>query len=316
MEADRISQLPIHILHHIVCFISQKEAVRTCLLSKKWRHIGLTRPNLEFFEDSFDLSRTLQGYLDQNLSIHKLRLDLSTPVSPPVISLLNKWIPLIAALNVKAFELNFLSYTPAYYDLPSEVFLAESLEELQLCKCRLIPVESVRFRSLRKLTLKEFQVDGRTFDTKMLGCPLLRCLVLIRCWELKRYGRSIKIDVPNLETITINGKWIWCHRRSAFLFSHLTRLDLHSVILSSESFDLFLFRCPTLAKLTLDNCSGFEEFHLASDSVRFLTISTPEILLKGVKVCAPNILDFKFRARIPQVPDTLSFTSTASVMPH
>ncbi|CAA0836980.1 F-box/LRR-repeat protein [Striga hermonthica] len=381
MEADRISQLPIPILHNIVCFISQKEAVRTCLLSKKWRHIGLTRPNLEFFEEWFDdteekfisvkcsigstlpnlnssseklvnitqekfvpvvdrtlqrcndqnrsilhrilsfllcrswrhkgsgrlsldsseilfntthqntvsvnsfptgstrpnlesteilfnstpqdfvsvVNRTLQGYLDQNLSIHKLHLDLSRAVSRPVISLLDKWIPIIATLDIKVFELNFLSYTPAYYDLPSAVFLAESLEELHLYKCRLSPIESVRFKSLRKLTLKQVQVDGGTFNTKMLGCPLL------------------------------------------------------SVILSSESFDLFSFGCPTLAILTLDNCSGFEEFHLASDSVNWLRIATSETPLKGVTICAPNILKFTFTARIPQVPDTFSFTTTTSM---
>ncbi|CAA0836974.1 F-box/FBD/LRR-repeat protein [Striga hermonthica] len=418
MEDDRISQLPIPILHNILCFISQKETVRTCLLSKRWRHIGLTRPNLEFFEEWFDdkeekfvhegstlpnlnsssenlfnstqekfvpvvdrtlqrcrdqkrsilhrilsillckgstrhildspeilfnttqqnfvsvVNRTLQGYLDQNLSIHKLHLDLYSLDSQPVISLLDKWIPIISALNIKAFELEFLSHTPAYYHLPSAVFLAESLEELHLCKCRLSPVESVRFKSLRKLTLEQVQVDGGTFDTKMLGCPLLRCLVLYSCWELRNVrvseeaspglkhfvlwnfmgieGRSIKIDVPNIETISIHGQWIWCHCQSAFLFSRLTSLDLDSVILSSESFDLFSFGCPTLANLTLDNCSGFEEFHLASDSVKWLSIKTHKIPLKGVTICAPNIINFMFSGRIPQVPDTFSFATPTS----
>ncbi|CAA0836978.1 Unknown protein [Striga hermonthica] len=397
MEDDRISQLPIPILHHILCFISQKEAVRTCLLSKKWRHIGLTRPNLELFEEWFDdipekfvsvinralqrcrdqtrsilhrilslllckgstrlnldsseilfnitrqnfvsvVNRTLQGYLDQNLSIHKLHLDLYSPNSRPIISLLDKWIPIIAALNIKAFKLHFYSFTPPYYDLPSAVFLAESLEELHLCKCRLSPVQSVRFKTLLKLTLERVQVDGRTFDTKMLGCPLLRCLVLYSCWELRNVrvseeaspglkhfvlsdferigGRSIKIHVPNLEKISIHGQWIWCQCQSAFLFSRLTSLDLQSVILSSESFDLFSFRCPTLARLTLHNCSGFEEFHLASDSVKWLRISTQKIPLKGVTICAPNIHGFMFNARIPQVPDTFSFTTTTSNVWH
>ncbi|GER54017.1 F-box family protein [Striga asiatica] len=34
--------------------LEKKEAVRTFLLSKKWHHIGLNRPNLEFFEEWFD----------------------------------------------------------------------------------------------------------------------------------------------------------------------------------------------------------------------------------------------------------------------
>ncbi|GER49076.1 P-loop containing nucleoside triphosphatehydrolases superfamily protein, partial [Striga asiatica] len=100
---------------------------------------------------------TLQRYLDQNLSLHKLHLDFSDPNSPPVVSLLDKWIPIIAALNIKAFKLNFHKYTPPYYNLPSAVFFSESLEELHLNKCRLSPVESVRFQNLRTLTLERVQ---------------------------------------------------------------------------------------------------------------------------------------------------------------
>ncbi|CAA0833924.1 Unknown protein [Striga hermonthica] len=351
-KQSRISQLPIPTLHHILCFLSQKEAVKTCLLSKQWRHIGSTRPNLEFSEELFNstqrnfvsvVDRTLQGYTDQKLSINKLHLDFSKPISLPVVSLLRRWIPKIAALNIKVFKLNFLSppthpflpYAPAYYDLPSAVFLAESLEELHLSKCRLSPVvESVRFESLRSITLEHVHVDGRTFETKMLGCPLLRRLVIKRCGGLRNIrvseaaspglkhfalcdfemikGRSIEIDVLNIETVSIGGPWIWSHRRRAFLFSRLTSLSLCNVILSSESLNLLSFGCPTLVSLALYYCSGFEEFHLASDSVKCLTISTSKILVKGVTICAPNIVRFDFTAPISQVPDTFSVATTTS----
>ncbi|GER49032.1 F-box/RNI-like superfamily protein [Striga asiatica] len=335
---DRISQLPITIRHHILCFLSQKEALRTCVLSKQWRHIGTTRPNLEFSEVWFHntqekfisvINRTLQGYCDRNLSIHKLHLHISNPDSRQVISLLDQWMRIIAALNIKAFKLNILSFTPLYY---SAVLLAETLEELHLNECKLSPVESVRFKSLHTLTLERIHVDDGTLETKTLGCPLLRRLVLKDCRELRNVrlseapglthfvlsdyewikGRSIKIDVPNIETIFINGSWIWSHRRSPFLFSRLTSLHLCNVILSSEFIDLLSFGCPTLERLTLDNCSGIEEFHLASDSVKFLRISTSEILVKGVTICAPNILSFMIIASIPQALDTFSFTTTTS----
>ncbi|CAA0823669.1 Putative F-box/LRR-repeat protein [Striga hermonthica] len=230
--------------HHILCFLSQKEAARTSLLSKQWRHIGSTCPNLEFSEQWFDndtqqtsvpvddrnysilhkilyllstpwrhigssthsnlklfkqdfvsvVNRTLQGYLDQNLSTHKLHLDLSSPDSRPVVSLLDKWIPILAALtNIKSFKLDFLSYTTlAHYNLPSAMFLAESLEELHLRKCRLSPVKSVRLkRCLRTLTLEQVQVDGATFE-KMItsGCPVLSRLVLTNCCGLRNVRLS------------------------------------------------------------------------------------------------------------------------------
>ncbi|GER49067.1 F-box/RNI-like superfamily protein, partial [Striga asiatica] len=255
-------------------------------IDRPWRHKGSTRSNLDCTQQDFNsiVDRTLQGYHDQNLSIHKLHLDISNPV----ISLLDKWIPMITALNIKVFILNFhsltchLSFTPEYYEslqelhlrnlklisvesgkspdsrpvislldkwipiivalnikafkliilsyycLPSAVFLAESLEELHLCNGRLSPVESVRFKSLRTLTLEQVQVDGRTFEKIILGCPFLRRLVLRSCCELRNLrlseaalsglkhfelrdserieGCSIEIDVPNLETVSIKGK--------------------------------------------------------------------------------------------------------------
>ncbi|CAA0833958.1 F-box/LRR-repeat protein [Striga hermonthica] len=341
---DRISKLPVPILHRILCFLSQKEAVRTCVLSKQWRHIGSTRPNLEFSEDWFHntqqnfvpvLDRTLQGYRDRNLSIHKLHLDSSRPV--PVVSLFNKWIPILA-LNIKALKLNFFSNTPAYSDLPSAVFLAESLEELHLCQCKMSPVESVRFKRLHTLILQCVLINDGTLEKLMLGCPLLERMVIFNCQGLENVrlvsetafrglkhfvldnvvrigGRSIEIDVPNLETLSIKGPWIWSHCQSAFLFSRLsrlTRLCLGSVILSSESFDLLSFGCPTLESLTLINCSGFEEFHLASDSIKWLTICTDRIMLKGATICVPSILKFTFDTRIHQPLHTFSFTTTTS----
>ncbi|CAA0833993.1 Unknown protein [Striga hermonthica] len=248
------------------------------------------------------------------------------------MSLLGKWIPMIPALNIKTVILNFRSYTLPYYGLPSAMFIGESLEVLHVRNCRLSPVKRVWFKSLRTLTLEEVHFGGDTLDTKMLGCPLLSRLVIKYCWKLrnvrlseapglkhfelcdymKMEGRSIEIDAPNLETVSLSGPWIWCHRESTLLFSRLTSLDLYSVILSSESFDLLSFGCPTLASLTLNNCSGFEEFHLASDSVKYLNISTSKIPLKEAMICAPNILRFTFTARIPKVPDTFSFTTTTS----
>ncbi|CAA0833946.1 Unknown protein [Striga hermonthica] len=247
MADDIISQLPIHILHNILCSLSQQEAVRTCLLSKQWRHIGSTRPNLKFSDKWFNnkqekfvsvVDRALQRYRDQNLSLNKLHLYISSSNSRRVVSPLDKWIPVIAALNIKAFKLNFHS---AYYDLPSTVFLVESLERLHMWGYRVSSVESVRFKCLRKLTLIYVKVDDSTLETITSGCPLLRSLVIESCWELRnvmlseaalpefkhfdlesyqwREKCSIVIHALNVETICIKGPWIWSNCQSTFLFS-------------------------------------------------------------------------------------------------
>ncbi|GER54016.1 F-box/RNI-like superfamily protein [Striga asiatica] len=230
--------------------------------------------NLESTENLFNstpqdfvsiVNQTLQGYLDQNLSIHKLRLDLCRPVSRPVIFLLDKWIPIITALNIKAFEFNFYSSTLPYYDLPSAVFLAESLEEIHLCKCRLSPVESVRFKSLRKLTLKQVQVDGGTLDTKMLGCPLLRCLVLKRCWKLRNVRVSEEAS-PGLKHFVFSHIALEKCGHEKLIRTPLFEYHVSCVLLNKFSEELRLGSVDPMQQLTDTNSSSVSSNHSSKNS--------------------------------------------------
>ena len=47
-KEDRISELPLHIQEIILCFLPIQDAVRTSVLSRKWRHCWTTIPNLIF----------------------------------------------------------------------------------------------------------------------------------------------------------------------------------------------------------------------------------------------------------------------------
>ncbi|EYU35742.1 hypothetical protein MIMGU_mgv1a023364mg, partial [Erythranthe guttata] len=80
----RISMLPEHILQRILYFLSQTEVVRISVLSKSWRNIWCTRPNLDFSINAFDgnkqdfiftVDSTLHRYLDQRLCVEEFRLD-------------------------------------------------------------------------------------------------------------------------------------------------------------------------------------------------------------------------------------------------
>ncbi|KAK6122785.1 hypothetical protein DH2020_043483 [Rehmannia glutinosa] len=233
---DRISELPEGILHHILSFLSQKEAVQTCVLSKSWRYIWSTRPKIEFHEDCFNgnketfmstLDKTLQGYHDQKLCIQEFRVDMWVDHSKSM-SLLEKWISrVVINMRVKTFNLYMLSHKCEYFDLPSVVFKAESLQKLYLHRCKLSqnPLDKVLFKHLQTLTLTLVYIEDETFEKIISCCPLIEKLYLNSCIGLKtvRVNKGcnlkdfvwlmyniqkdliVEINAPTLETIKIVG---------------------------------------------------------------------------------------------------------------
>ncbi|PRQ17700.1 putative F-box domain-containing protein [Rosa chinensis] len=51
---DRISELPDAILCHILSFFSTREAVKTSILSHRWKNVWASVPNLDF--DEYELA--------------------------------------------------------------------------------------------------------------------------------------------------------------------------------------------------------------------------------------------------------------------
>ncbi|KAK8651451.1 hypothetical protein V6N13_141052 [Hibiscus sabdariffa] len=47
LELDRISALPDCTLHHILGFLPTTDAVRTCILSPRWRYLFASMPRLD-----------------------------------------------------------------------------------------------------------------------------------------------------------------------------------------------------------------------------------------------------------------------------
>ncbi|EYU33034.1 hypothetical protein MIMGU_mgv1a019771mg [Erythranthe guttata] len=191
---DRLSDLPKDILHRILYFLSQEDAVRTSVLSTSWRYIWCTRPNLDFSDINFKgnkqdflstVETTLQQYYDQGLSLEKFRLYLSLLGKDyshhESMLLLDKWVPLLKVMRVKEFCLSILSdHTPGITDLSSVVFKAEALELLHLNRCSLgknIP-ENIPFLRLQVLRLSNVLVENEVFEKLISSCPLLTTMSL------------------------------------------------------------------------------------------------------------------------------------------
>ncbi|KAL3635002.1 hypothetical protein CASFOL_022056 [Castilleja foliolosa] len=332
---DILSQLPQPIWHSILSLLPQKDAVRTCVLSKSWRYLWHGRLSVEFRDGdtchmkteflSF-LDKTLQRYLDQNLSLHKFLVDYYEVD----FVLLKKWIPIVIMnMGVRSFNLIF-SYSTKAYPLPLVVFQSESLVELHLRLCDLSTLKStdnVLLKNLQTLRLHEVDITDDILEKIISSCPMIDNLDLLLCRGLKSIKlhkhHNIKdfdssgidqiiIDIENthtLESVRITNCRNWFLRHKNMHFPHLKSLDLYRVYLPAYIFDNFSSFFPCLNELRLDSCRGPKEFRLLSSSIKRLTITGNRI---NAFIDTPNILYFEYSDDGNGVLPSIIFTTTSN----
>ncbi|KAL3635003.1 hypothetical protein CASFOL_022057 [Castilleja foliolosa] len=322
ITTDRLSQLPQPVLHNILSLLSQKDAVQTSVLSKSWRYLWHGRLNVEFRDDDFCLERktefwsfldkTLQRYLDQNLSLQKFLLDIHLID----LVLLKKWIPVVIMdMGVRSLKLIF-SYSGTSFGLPLVVFQSESLVELHL-QCRnlskLKSTDNVMLNNLRTLRLHYVYITDEVFEKIISGCPLIENLDMLKCigmksiklhkhHNIKEFVCSVSVpviveieDSLSLESLRIENcchNWFLPHK--TMHFPHLKSLNLYGVELPAETFGNFSSFFPSLIELSLNYCKGEKEFILLSSSIKRLTINMD--LKNRIKafIDTPNLLYFEY----------------------
>ncbi|EYU30195.1 hypothetical protein MIMGU_mgv1a023850mg, partial [Erythranthe guttata] len=292
---DRISELPKHILQRILYFLSQKDAVRTSVLSKSWRNIWCTRPNLDLSDINFKkfkqeflstVEKNLQRYCDRRMCLEEfgLRMFLGNHES---VSLLEKWIPSLKNMGVKEFRLSI--YWKYSRQLPSVVFEAESLQDLHVEGFMLDQTtigRNVLSKHLKNLHLEKVDIEDGVFQKIISSCPLIETLSLESCERLRNIKVntllrlkkfyfesaphekcSIEIHPASLETIKIEFADVSFPKGAEF--HSLNSLYMNNVILSSFD-DFSSCKFPSLDNLVISYCDGLnksrEETHLFIDA--------------------------------------------------
>ncbi|KAL3613179.1 hypothetical protein CASFOL_042965 [Castilleja foliolosa] len=320
---DRLTRLPQPILHNILSLLSQKDAVQTSLLSKSWRYLWHGRLNVEFRDEDMCLEenkefwsfvdKTLQRYLDQNLSLHKFLVDIYHYEVDVV--LLQKWITvLIMNMGIKSLHLIF--YCNDDFPLPLVVFQSESLVELHLQHCNLSILKStdnVMLNNLQTLRLHYVYITDEIFEKIISGCHLIENLDLLECIGLKSIKfhkhHNLKyidcsVNVPliieiedshPLESVCIQNfsqDWFLPHKNMQL--PHLKSLDLYRVQLPADIFDNFSSFFPCLNELRLEECKGLKEFFLLSSSIKRLILKMGQRDRIKAFIDTPNILYFEY----------------------
>ncbi|KAJ4783771.1 F-box/FBD-like domains containing protein [Rhynchospora pubera] len=190
--ADRISELHDSILTRILSYLTTKEAVRTGILSKRWRNLWASVPVLDIhfapcengecpekfvkFIDIVLTSRQVQ-LLDRFRLVHKKK-SLFAYYNLP----LKRWIYHVAQQCPRVLSI-FLQRLFYCKEIPDLIFTCLSLEEIEFQVPnyewhRTLNPTLVTLPHLRKLNLGHVRMKVDFMDKLLLGCPSLEELEL------------------------------------------------------------------------------------------------------------------------------------------
>ncbi|KAH7843787.1 hypothetical protein Vadar_020760 [Vaccinium darrowii] len=208
---DIISSLPENVLHHILSFLSTKDAIRTSILSTKWEYLWTSIANIDLKETYHQAGKKEDGsfleFVDRVLIFHdasgikSLSLESHELVNS---SRVNSWISASIRHNIK--ELKLCLHWKTQPVLPCRLFTCQSLVVLKLSMDWALEVPSLtRFLNLKTLELKyvTFSDDNST-QHLFSSCPMLQELALVYCgWKNLK---TITICIPTLKRLTIDNQ--------------------------------------------------------------------------------------------------------------
>ncbi|XP_028958248.2 F-box/FBD/LRR-repeat protein At1g13570-like isoform X1 [Malus domestica] len=205
MELDRISNLPSDFINKILSYLPIREAVRTSVLSSKWRNKSAMLTHL-LFDDrctSDQNPTTFAGIVDHVLLGHigPIYRFAITHFRPQVGRDIDRWILHLSRNSIKELGLN-ISCGGHRYKMPSCFFSCQDLIHLVLYNCLLQPPSTFRgFRRVKNCGLFNVALDQDVFENLIVCCPLLERLKLTHCDGLTQF----KIDAPNLKVLKFEG---------------------------------------------------------------------------------------------------------------
>ncbi|AES68400.1 putative F-box domain, leucine-rich repeat domain, L domain-containing protein [Medicago truncatula] len=219
IEEDRMSELSDNLLHHILSFLNAKEAVQTCILSKRWINLWKTLSTLTLSVDHFSTEESFEQFISMLLSLRDHSTDIHSLVFhfqwTHVLSrdLYLKTIEYAFSHNVQHFQ---ILYT-AVKHLPSCFFSSHTLTSLNLTgKDLMVPSgwyqifpssHSFNLPALTTLYLKHLSFSCNDDDDGSVVDPfstfnMLNTLIIDRC-VLRGNAQNLRISCTKLLNLTI-----------------------------------------------------------------------------------------------------------------
>ncbi|KAK1371702.1 FBD domain-containing protein [Heracleum sosnowskyi] len=230
-EKDRVSDLPDSLLLKILSLLPTKDAACTSILSKRWRPLSMSLPNLDLCDENYNDSGVKFANFVDRILMHRpddLKIENFGLVcgNDNYLDRVDEWIRNAIQRDLKVIDLCF--WFTELFEMLDEVFLCTSVEKLRMSSKILVDVpEDVKFTRLRVLKFDEVTFSSyESVSALLLNCPVLEDLTILCCeWlsgdrlsicgsalkKLSIYGNSIDeeflleilIDTPVLETLQL-----------------------------------------------------------------------------------------------------------------
>ncbi|KAI3516804.1 hypothetical protein L1887_15848 [Cichorium endivia] len=308
---DYISNLPESIIETILIKLPLRDAVRTSILSSKWRYKWATLTHLEFNDQcvSGTRDRPLAKFISRALLLHNgpiNRFVLSTSylqITPDV----DQWLLFLSRKDVK--ELALLHLGGKWFRAPSFLFSCQKLIRLELLRWSFYPPLSFKgFPFLKHLIFLQVSISRVALQNLISSCPLLESL------ELLYDALKLTIRAPNLKFLYLEGDHFEdvCLEYTPKLVAMNVSIystygkDEHFGQISTSNFDKFLGGVPSLERLighcyfTKVRCNTFGKKEIKYQQLKVIELSGVSFdTMKEIMVVlrlilnAPNLLELQ-----------------------
>ncbi|KAF7124799.1 hypothetical protein RHSIM_Rhsim12G0069300 [Rhododendron simsii] len=203
--SDIISNLPSNVTENILKGLPLRDAVRTSVLSSKWRYKWVSLPQLvfdgQFFLKGWDNVK-LKAVVYQVLQIHQGPLIKFEFWYPPFESCLdmNNWIFVLLTKNIQDFTFYLLG--GPRHEIPCHFYSFMQLRDLNLDNCVFKPPPT--FKGFSRLVNLNFV--NVTISSEICGLFISNCLQLerLRLHDCDNFD-SLEINAPNLKYFELFG---------------------------------------------------------------------------------------------------------------
>lgn len=299
-EEDNLSDLPDCVILHILSFLNAKEAVRTCILSNRWKNVWKCVPTLVLHSSDFSTFKNFTKFVskilshrDGTIALQELDFERVGSIEP---HLLKRIVNYAFSHNVQRLGIS----------VKGDI-------------CHILPcVSSCRILTSLKLSVspKGRHNYGRTLFPKSLDLPALTSLHLgnfVFCASDK--GRTEpfsgfnKLNSLVIDNCTVKDAQILCILSETLVYLTMRNhsSDVYKIELSAPSLSTFAFTGTPYQKLCGSNLSSVKQVNIDAEMLSNYT-EPPLVLLSWLLELA-NIKSLTVSASTLQVlsliPDLL-----------